>query len=134
MTVRDFFTAAPFWGLRPQVFPPAVYHDQRGVAASNFNSRQDIPLELSKENKDQVTIDSNKDVRVQFKGNGRGPLTKDPQPTKGYKPKKNKLFDAGKVRGKAGKRTYSYSVIYVEPNSKPDPNYVYTLDPRFWVN
>ena len=27
---RDFFTAAPFWGLRPQVFPPAVYHDQRG--------------------------------------------------------------------------------------------------------
>ena len=33
------------WGLRPQVFPPAIYHDQRGAAASNFNSRQDIPKE-----------------------------------------------------------------------------------------
>ena len=43
MTVRDFFTAAPFWGLRPQVFPPAVYHDQQGAAASNFNSYRDIP-------------------------------------------------------------------------------------------
>ena len=50
MTVRDFFTAAPFWGLRPQVFPPAVYHDQRGAAASNFNSRQDIPLVVSGSN------------------------------------------------------------------------------------
>ena len=38
MPVPNFFMAAPFWGLQPQVFPPAVYHDQQGAAALNFNS------------------------------------------------------------------------------------------------
>ena len=36
-SVRDcFFKAAPLWELRLQGFPPGVYHDQQGAAASNF--------------------------------------------------------------------------------------------------
>ena len=91
-------------------------------------------LEFSKDDQDQLTIKSNKDVMVRFVGNGWGPFTKDPRPKKGYRVKKATPFDGGKVRGDAMRTKYRYSVIYVEPDSKPDPKYVYTLDPRFWVN
>ena len=37
-SIPDVFMAAPFWGLRPRVFPSAVYHDQSGAADSIFNS------------------------------------------------------------------------------------------------
>ncbi len=93
-------------------------------------------LKLSKADQDQVVILSDKDVTVQFKHNGRGPLTRNPG-AGGYKPEKNKSFAAGKVRSNAMKKKYGYSVIYVEPASKLAPKlypkYVYTLDPRFWV-
>ena len=42
-SVPDVFMAAPFWGLQPRVFPPAVYHDQSGAAALTFNSEWNIP-------------------------------------------------------------------------------------------
>ncbi len=37
------FHGGSFLELRPQVFPPAVYHDQQGAAASNFQQPLEHP-------------------------------------------------------------------------------------------
>ena len=47
MTVRDFFTAAPFWGLRPQVFPPGRIARPAGSRRFKFQQLPGHPLELS---------------------------------------------------------------------------------------
>ncbi len=39
---RKLGTGGSFLGALPEVVPPAVYHDQEGAAASNFNSQRDI--------------------------------------------------------------------------------------------
>ena len=47
-SVSDVFMAAPFWRLRPRVFPPAVYHDQSGAAASTFNNEWNITTPVTR--------------------------------------------------------------------------------------
>ena len=45
MTVRDFFTAAPFWGLRPQVFPPGRIARPAGSRRFKFQQLPGHPRE-----------------------------------------------------------------------------------------